>query len=243
MSAQLVSAYESTGDLSSVDMGVDIKFADGWYTYWRMPGDSGIPTSFDWSKSTNVKDVELSWPAPRRYTLSGLHSFGYSEQILFPFTVNLKEPGKDATVDLTINAVVCHEICVPQTLHVARTIKGNGKKLSAENKLLENAKKSLPSKENLPDLGIDTAVLGKDSIVVTAYAAKGFEEGADLVVETPNAVLTTPPEIIPDDADKTRALFKIKAPAGVDLSKELFGKTVPVILIHGGKSIERDFAF
>ena len=47
--------------------GLEFKLADGWKTYWRSPGDSGVPPEFDWSASKNVKSVKVQWPTPRRF--------------------------------------------------------------------------------------------------------------------------------------------------------------------------------
>ena len=47
--------------------GVDIVLDKGWKTYWRMPGEAGIPPSFDWKGSQHVKTIEVLWPAPRRF--------------------------------------------------------------------------------------------------------------------------------------------------------------------------------
>jgi len=243
ISAKLITAHEAYGNLAGVEMGLDVTLVPDWYTYWRMPGDSGLPSTFDWKNSTNVRTVEFFWPAPRRFNTFDMNSFGYMGEVLLPMTVTPEMPGKDMVVDLEIKAVVCNEICVPQTLHVSKTITAQPKKSTPDFETLKKARRALPSKENTQKLGIDTAVLGKDTVVVTAYAKGGFKEGADLVIETPNAILTAPPEIIPDENDKTRAMFKIKAPSGMDLSKELFGKDVTLLLINGTDAIERPFTF
>ena len=59
----------------------------GWKTYWRMPGDAGIPPQFDWSGSQNVKSVEVLWPAPQRFIDSGGETVGYKDRVVFPLRI------------------------------------------------------------------------------------------------------------------------------------------------------------
>jgi suppressor for copper-sensitivity B len=239
----LVTTYDQSNGLTPLPMAIDITMADGWYTYWRMAGDNGVATSIDWKNSSNVKDVTMRWPAPSRYTTMDMSSFGYSGNVVFPLDVTPLDPAKDMAVDLTMNFVVCHDICVPEILHMDRVIKA-GKLIPSDGyETVQKSNKALPSDKNTKSLGIDTAVLGKESVIVMAYAKAGFAKGADLIVETPNAVLTAVPEIIPDESDKTKAMFKIKAAPGLDLSKELFGKTVTLVLINGKDAVERPFSF
>src|SRR4051795_3955670 len=67
--------------------GVEIRLASGWKTYWRYPGDSGIPPRFDFSKSRNVKSVHVRWPAPQRLADEGSVSIGYKHGVVFPLEV------------------------------------------------------------------------------------------------------------------------------------------------------------
>lgn len=67
--------------------GLEIRLAPGWKTYWRYPGDSGVPPVIDFSKSENVKSVIVSWPAPHRFTDDGGTSIGYKGGVLMPLQV------------------------------------------------------------------------------------------------------------------------------------------------------------
>src|ERR1700756_3095103 len=60
-----------------VRAGVEIKLAPGWKTYWRYPGDSGVPPRFDFAGSQNVKSVEIAWPAPHRLSDESGITIGY----------------------------------------------------------------------------------------------------------------------------------------------------------------------
>ena len=60
--------------------GLRLSMEPGWKTYWRSPGEAGIPPRFDWSASANVDSVEVLWPRPQVFTSFGLRTIGYSNQ-------------------------------------------------------------------------------------------------------------------------------------------------------------------
>ena len=67
--------------------GLTIRMAPGWHTYWRAPGDAGIPPDFNWSGSANVRDVRVHFPVPEVFEDNGLRSIGYMDQVTFPLLV------------------------------------------------------------------------------------------------------------------------------------------------------------
>src|ERR1051325_181650 len=68
--------------------GIAIQLQPGWHTYWRNPGDSGVPPRFDFSKSDNVEAVTVLWPAPHKFDDgAGGTSLGYVKQIVLPLRI------------------------------------------------------------------------------------------------------------------------------------------------------------
>src|SRR5438067_6610655 len=66
--------------------GIAFQLQPGWKTYWRNPGDSGVPPRFDFSKSENIEAVTVLWPAPMKFDDGPAgHSLGASEQIVPPY--------------------------------------------------------------------------------------------------------------------------------------------------------------
>src|SRR5262245_54522441 len=104
--------------------GVELRLAPGWKTYWRYPGDSGIPPRFDFSKSQNVKSVTVRWPAPQRLTDESGTSIGYKHDVVFPLHVVAQDAGKPVTLSLTIDYGVCEKICVPVDAKAELTLSG-----------------------------------------------------------------------------------------------------------------------
>ena len=111
--ARLVSATEATGSAPYVDAGIEIRLAPGWHTYWRSPGDAGIPPRFDWAGSRNLSAVRIAWPAPRRVSLLGFETAAYEKDVILPLTVTLKRPGAPLALNAAIDYAACAQICVP----------------------------------------------------------------------------------------------------------------------------------
>jgi DsbC/DsbD-like thiol-disulfide interchange protein len=94
--------------------GIAIQLQPGWKTYWRTPGDSGVPPRFDFSKSENVEAVTVLWPAPMKFDDgAGGHSLGYKTQVVLPLRIIAKKPDKPVTLRAEINYAVCEELCIP----------------------------------------------------------------------------------------------------------------------------------
>ena len=108
---QLIGAKTLSG--KSLLAGVEMTMDPGWHTYWRHPGDSGIAPSFDWSKSENVTDVELLWPAPLRFDQPDDLTVGYKDHVVWPVLVRPTDPAMPVTLRLSMHYGVCSDICVP----------------------------------------------------------------------------------------------------------------------------------
>ncbi|MGO4915318.1 protein-disulfide reductase DsbD domain-containing protein [Pseudogemmobacter sp. W21_MBD1_M6] len=97
---------------------IEVRLADGWKTYWRAPGDGGIPPRFNWSGSTNLANVDLHWPRPDAFHLNGMLSIGYHDAVIIPIELSPATKGQPISVSGEIDMGVCDDICVPVTVHV-----------------------------------------------------------------------------------------------------------------------------
>src|SRR6476661_8822259 len=104
--------------------GIEIRLAPGWKTYWRYPGDSGLPPRFDFSRSRNVKTVTVRWPAPQRLSDESGVSIGYKHDVVFPLEVTSQDAGKPVMLALKIDYAVCEKICVPADGKAELTLPG-----------------------------------------------------------------------------------------------------------------------
>lgn len=119
--------------------GILVELEPGWKTYWRMPGDAGIPPQFDWAGSENSATIEVSFPVPRRFNDATGESIGYRDQVVFP--VFAKPEKLDAAVSLQLNMffAVCKDVCIPAKARAETALNA-----SAANPLLDEWRKRLP---------------------------------------------------------------------------------------------------
>lgn len=99
--------------------GLELTLADGWKTYWRQPGSAGIPPTFDWSRSGNIDAVEVIWPKPEVFELSGLRSIGYKHRVVLPLRVTPDDRSEDVKLNGRIELGICETVCVPLSLEIA----------------------------------------------------------------------------------------------------------------------------
>ncbi len=105
--------------------GIEITLAPGWHTYWRQPGDAGIPPMLDLSGSQNLDAVKIHWPVPVAFDQNGLLTLGYAEQVVLPLELT---PGEDSAMQLDgrFSIGVCNEICIPAEFTFSVTLDGAG---------------------------------------------------------------------------------------------------------------------
>ncbi|HAH08893.1 MAG TPA: hypothetical protein DCL48_02190, partial [Alphaproteobacteria bacterium] len=111
---RLVLGQSGVDGAKAVPLGIEIKLRQGWWTYWRAPGESGMPPSFDWTGSRNLRWApELSWPAPERHDLFGHSLRVYRDHLVFPLQVTPLKSGQDIDLQLKFRFATCRMVCVP----------------------------------------------------------------------------------------------------------------------------------
>jgi len=172
--------------------GIEIQLDPGWKTYWRYPGDSGMPPTFDFSGSKNVKTVTVQWPAPERFPDgAGGHSIGYMGGVVLPLRVVAQDAAKPSLLDLKLNYAVCGNLCVPAQAELDLVLSG---KVVVEDPSLVAAEARIPRRGLLgavadPDGGLTVRSVHRETdgaverIVVDVGAPAGVP--VDLFVEGP----------------------------------------------------------
>lgn len=96
-----------------------VELAPGWKTYWRRPGDAGIPPQFDWSGSQNLADLRVAWPTPVVFDTFGARTIGYKTQMTLPLALTPKDPSKPISLRLSLFYGLCDEICIPASAELS----------------------------------------------------------------------------------------------------------------------------
>ena len=117
---ELTGHYEAERNLLPALLHVELD--EGWKTYWRSPGEGGIPPTFDWSESSNIDDIEWRWAVPSRYSIQGIDTVGYQGSLAFPLMIQLSPDARQAHISGTLTMSSCTTVCVltdyPIDLHV-----------------------------------------------------------------------------------------------------------------------------
>jgi DsbC/DsbD-like thiol-disulfide interchange protein len=122
-SVRLIAGGRAEGG-ATLRAGVEMRLAPGWKTYWRYPGDSGIPPRFDFSRSRNAKSIAVRWPAPQRLADESGTSIGYKHDLIFPLDVVPEDGSEPVTLVLAIDYGVCEKICQPVDAKAELTLDG-----------------------------------------------------------------------------------------------------------------------
>ncbi|MGV7211880.1 protein-disulfide reductase DsbD domain-containing protein [Bradyrhizobium sp. UFLA05-112] len=191
--------------------GIAFQLQHGWKTYWRTPGDSGVPPRFDFSKSENVEAVTVMWPAPLKFDDgAGGHSIGYHDQIVLPLRIVAKAPDKPVTLRAEINYAVCEKLCIPVE---ASAELGFNSVASTEDGTLFAALDSVPKPANIGDsapLTIrDVKREGATKVLVDVATPDG--RNVNLFVEgpTPDWALPIPSPVEHSPAGVKRFAFEL----------------------------------
>jgi DsbC/DsbD-like thiol-disulfide interchange protein len=174
--------------------GIAFQLQPGWKTYWRNPGDSGVPPRFDFSKSENVEAVTVLWPAPMKFDDgAGGHSMGYKGQIVLPLRIVAKNTDRPVTLRADINYAVCEKLCIPVEANAELAFTSVA---STEDSALFAALDTVPKPANVGDpnpLTIrDVKRDGKSSVVVDVVSPDGQEVSLFVEGPTPDWALPVP---------------------------------------------------
>jgi suppressor for copper-sensitivity B len=111
---RLISERDAHRPDSGAVLGIQIRLRSGWWTYWRAPGDAGIPPVFDWSGSENLRwTPELAWPKPLQSNVFGHDLRVYRDEVVFPLRAVAADPSKPMKLRLSVIFGVCKDVCIP----------------------------------------------------------------------------------------------------------------------------------
>jgi DsbC/DsbD-like thiol-disulfide interchange protein len=232
---------QKTPDGSILRAGIEIRLDPGWKTYWRYPGDTGVPPTFDFAGSQNVKSTTVQWPAPESFSDgAGGHSIGYVGDVILPLTVTPADPAQPATLHVKLNYAICGTLCVPAEAALAISLTGKG----ADDAAMNTAEQRVPKRVALGrQSGNALAILAvhrvgggaHDEVVVDVAAPAGAPVALYAEGPTPDWALPLPEPAGPATAPKRRFTFALD---GLPPGATAKGAAIMLTAVSGGNAIE-----
>jgi DsbC/DsbD-like thiol-disulfide interchange protein len=157
--------------------GIAFELDPGFKTYWRTPGESGLPPAFDWSGSENLASAEVLWPAPGRFDDQGGVAYGYKDRVLLPLRIVAADPSRPVRMRLKLDYGVCKDICIPASARLGLRL---GTEAGAHRRLVEEALARVPKRQPV-------GAVGNLSVLAVEPSNSAGKAAMEVVVRAPPA--------------------------------------------------------
>lgn len=213
---------------------VEIEPAPGWITYWREPGEAGMPPQIEIAPENGLALKSLRFPAPEIFEQNGVRDIGYDRPVGLVFTLDGKAGG---TLDATVFIGVCKEICVPFQAGFTVPLTGGETEAAA---ILAQAESRLPEAPS-PGFSADSPKIGPQAKSVSvAVTLPGPAQEAHFYLTGPEGYVYLDPALTPAEGGKTQALFTLgELPKGYDFH----GKSWNLLVVSGERAMETPLVF
>jgi len=240
VSVRLISGVEGVGSEANIPLGLDVKLANGWHTYWRSPGEAGLPPQLDWSRSqdddANLESATLLYPAPRRYTAYGLETIGYRDHVVFPIDVLLRHKGKTLHADVAVDLLVCSSICVPKHFDLKLDVPAGVATPSADSELLHQARAQLPSDPDSAGLLLESIANDGQNLTFKITSRNALTDPDIFVEDDKNIGFSAP--VVKMDSQNHSAELTVKSVDTLPSVASLAGLPVTLTIINGDEAVE-----
>lgn len=233
----LVHAPEGVKPGAAVWLGLRLQHRPHWHTYWRNPGDSGLPTTLAWTLPPGFAASDIAWPTPKQLPLGPLMNYGYDGDLLLPvrLTVPAGYGGAGAPVKLRADFLICEEVCIPEfaELDIALT----GAPVTAHSALFERAFAAAPRLDSGASAG---ARLEGQALVIEVAGLPDAWRGKPLQLFPENGTVLDHPAPLGQTWDGARVL--LRAPLSAQRSESPATMDAVLTAQHGTPGIRVGFA-
>jgi thiol:disulfide interchange protein len=169
-------------------LGLYIRHQPHWHTYWKNPGDSGLPTTLEWKLPAGVVAGDIQWPTPKKLPIGPLLNFGYEGSLLLPVAVTIPAGFSGAQLDVQLKAdwLVCKDVCIPESGEFVLSIPSQGA-TAGQAALFAAAQAAMP--RSLPALTASAKVEGQQlRLEVTGLPTSWQGRELDFLPETAGVI-------------------------------------------------------
>ncbi len=243
-SVRLVSSTEATGSAETLRLGLQFDLAPGWKIYWRSPGDAGFPPRVDWSGSQNLDSAALRWPAPMRFELFGLDTFGYGGEVVLPIDVRPLRAGEPVRLDAKVDYLVCETICIPYQAELTLALPAGPATPGPHAHAIDRFVARVPGDGAAAGLTIERVEWNGGARPQLSVWARGVMPLAapDVFVEGPQGWSFARPDVTLRDGGRHAVLRVPARREGAPPEANLAGESVTITVVDGERAAERTLA-
>jgi DsbC/DsbD-like thiol-disulfide interchange protein len=231
-SRMIAGRIAGSGD-SRIYAGLEIELDDGWKTYWRNPGSSGVPPRIELEGSENLAKAELLFPAPLRFKDRDGDTIGYKTSVVLPVALTPKDPSKPIVLKVAAEFGICREVCIPVQPALHLSVPPDLPPESSDSRLASALSRvPLPEAQdpNAPRLSrITTRLAGDKPELVIEAVFPGDADLGDVFLEAPDGLWIPLPQAAGQGEGRARR-FVVDLTDGADLS-DLKGRSIRVTLV------------
>jgi len=240
---RLVAAASGVGNAESLKLGLHFTLKPGWKVYWRSPGDAGYPPSIDWAGSKNITRTEMQWPVPHRFSVLGLETLGYKDEIVYPITLTPTTPGQPVIAVANVDYLTCSEICVPYQAKLTLNLPAGPATPSAFAHLINRFAAQVPSNGANHGVSLDKLEVlgrGKETLLRVSISAKMPFVNPDAFFEGPDILAYDKPKVrLSNNALSAVLTAKVYGAEELPPPHDLLGLKIGVTFSDGKRSANR----
>lgn len=228
-----------------IQIGVQFRLQPEWKVYWRSPGDAGFPPQLDWATSTNVADAKVAWPAPKRFSVLGLETLGYKDEVVLPVKIKPATQGGAVLIQAHLRYLTCNEICIPYDANLSLNLPAGPQQPSEFAHLINQFQSNVPGNSQVHGfqfISSNVTETADQAVIQIALNTKQPLSSPDAYFEGPRELAFTKPTFT-YGPDRRSVMLEVTADGLSYLEDEtgntLKGRVLTVTLVDGKRSAEQ----
>lgn len=228
-------------DAGNVRAALQIEPAPGWITYWREPGDSGIPPQLTIASGSNLALERIDYPVPVSMSIGNINDIGYDRPVVLPLAFSVVDKARPVELKADVFIGLCKNICIPFQTSFNLLIEGKGQSTAEETTILAAAAGALPQAPT-DDFGITGFTLAEDrkNLRLDLRLPEGVSAAEQVIVTgPPGYVFARRDKSVAENGMLALDIPITRLPANYDPK----GKRWGLLVVAGGRAMETTLAF
>jgi thiol:disulfide interchange protein DsbD len=218
--AQLLPEQTHAQPGKTVVVGLRLQMIPHWHTYWKNPGDSGLPTRVKWTLPAGWSAGAFQWPHPKNLPVGPLNNYGYEDEVVLLTEITVPPDAKPGTVPIKASAdwLVCKEICIPEKGELDLALKVDAAPPAESDRWkpsFDRARAMLPVSDAA--LKADAGITGKN-VVLRLALPSGLPTKVTFFPERDNVIEAAAPQRVVRSGDALLVEMKLQDPVPKDFT-------------------------